>query len=73
MDNAAQRVTLDVIGRVGFEKDFGATTSLTDAAANEAFDLMTAGMCLHFMLAIMTCRLKFLVTNTSRTVHQHAS
>ena len=43
MDNAAQRITLDVIGRVGFEKDFGATEDLADGRANEAFDLMNAG------------------------------
>ena len=43
MDNAALRVTLDVIGRVGFGKDFGATASLDDSHANAAFDLMGAG------------------------------
>lgn len=43
MDNAALRVTLDVIGRVGFGKDFGATASLSDRRANAAFDLMGAG------------------------------
>ncbi|KAK9807492.1 hypothetical protein WJX72_000759 [[Myrmecia] bisecta] len=43
LDNATQRLTLDVIGRVGFEKDFGATRSLDDNAANIAFDTMGAG------------------------------
>ena len=43
MDNASLRVTLDVIGRVGFGKDFGATKDLTDGKANRAFDLMAAG------------------------------
>ena len=43
MDNAAQRVTLDVIGQGGFETDFGATADLEDGAANAAFDLMNAG------------------------------
>ncbi|KAK9846641.1 hypothetical protein WJX81_008242 [Elliptochloris bilobata] len=43
MDNAALRVTLDVIGRVGFGKDFGATADLDDCRANAAFDLMSAG------------------------------
>lgn len=43
MDNAASRVTLDVIGRVGFDKDFHATQNLNDAVTNRAFDLMTAG------------------------------
>jgi fatty acid synthase len=43
MDNASLRVTLDVIGRVGFGKDFGATRDLTDGRANLAFDLMAAG------------------------------
>lgn len=43
MDNAAQRITLDVIGRVGFDKDFHATESLDDDTTNMAFDLMTAG------------------------------
>ncbi|KAK9826059.1 hypothetical protein WJX74_008792 [Apatococcus lobatus] len=44
MDNAALRVTLDVIGQVGFGKDFGATKSL-DArdTANAAFATMEAG------------------------------
>ena len=43
IDNAALRVTLDVIGRVGFGKDFAATASLDDPRANAAFDLMGAG------------------------------
>lgn len=43
IDNAASRITLDVIGRVGFDKDFGATQSLDDSSTNRAFDLMTAG------------------------------
>lgn len=43
IDNAAQRVTLDVIGQVGFGKDFGATTDLVSNAANTAIDLMYAG------------------------------
>lgn len=43
IDNAASRITLDVIGRVGFDKDFGATQSLDDSSINRAFDLMTAG------------------------------
>lgn len=43
IDNAALRVTLDVIGRVGFGKDFAATASLDDPCANAAFDLMGAG------------------------------
>ena len=43
MDNAASRITLDVIGRVGFDKDFHATQSLDDDTVNRAFDLMTAG------------------------------
>lgn len=43
MDNAASRITLDVIGRVGFDKDFHATESLDDDKTNRAFDLMTAG------------------------------
>lgn len=43
IDNAALRVTLDVIGRVGFGKDFGATASMDDPRANAAFYLMGAG------------------------------
>ena len=45
MDHAALRVTLDVIGQVGFGKDFGATKSLdaTDTA-NAAFATMEAGL-----------------------------
>lgn len=43
MDNAASRITLDVIGMVGFQKDFHATESLDDESTNRAFDLMTAG------------------------------
>ena len=43
LDNATQRVTLDVIGRVGFDKDFGATESLDGGSANVAFDLMGTG------------------------------
>ncbi|CAL8464267.1 g3802 [Coccomyxa elongata] len=43
LDNATLRVTLDVIGRVGFGKDFGATRSLSDGRANLAFDMMAAG------------------------------
>lgn len=48
LDNAASRITLDVIGRVGFDKDFGATQSLDDSSINRAFDLMTAGT-QHFL------------------------
>ena len=44
LDNVAQRVTLDVIGRVGFDKDFGATQSLDDDSTNRAFELMNAGL-----------------------------
>ena len=44
LDNAALRVTLDVIGRVGFGKDFGATRNLNSGKANLAFDMMEAGM-----------------------------
>lgn len=44
LDNAALRVTLDVIGRVGFGKDFGATRDLNSGKANLAFDMMEAGM-----------------------------
>ena len=43
MDNASLRVTLDVIGRVGFSKDFGATRDLSNGRANLAFDMMAAG------------------------------
>ena len=43
LDNAALRVTLDVIGRVGFGKDFGATRDLNSGKANLAFDMMEAG------------------------------
>ena len=43
IDNAASRITLDVIGRVGFDKDFHATETLDDTKINRAFDLMTAG------------------------------
>lgn len=43
LDNATLRVTLDVIGRVGFGKDFGATHDLSDGKANFAFDMMAAG------------------------------
>lgn len=43
IDNAALRVTLDVIGRVGFGKDFGATRDLNSGKANLAFDMMEAG------------------------------
>lgn len=43
LDNATLRVTLDVIGRVGFGKDFGATRDLSDGRANLAFDMMAAG------------------------------
>jgi hypothetical protein len=43
IDNAALRVTLDVIGRVGFGKDFGATRDLSDGRANLSFDMMAAG------------------------------
>ena len=43
MDNASLRVTLDIIGRVGFGKDFGATRDLSDGKANRAFELMAAG------------------------------
>ena len=43
MDNASLRVTLDIIGRVGFGKDFGATKDLSGGKANHAFDLMAAG------------------------------
>ncbi len=44
LDNATLRVTLDVIGRVGFGKDFGATRDLNSGKANLAFDMMEAGM-----------------------------
>ncbi len=47
LDNATLRVTLDVIGRVGFGKDFGATCDLSDGRANLAFDMMAAGGLLH--------------------------
>ena len=48
LDNAALRVTLDVIGRVGFGKDFGATRDLNSGKANLAFDMMEAGKhCQH--------------------------
>ena len=43
LDNATLRVTLDVIGRVGFGKDFGATRDLCSSKANLAFDMMEAG------------------------------
>ncbi|CAK0783590.1 hypothetical protein CVIRNUC_006789 [Coccomyxa viridis] len=43
LDNATLRVTLDVIGRVGFGKDFGATRDLSSGKANLAFDMMEAG------------------------------
>lgn len=43
MDNASLRVTLDVIGLVGFGKDFGATRDLSDGRANLAFEMMEAG------------------------------
>ena len=43
IDNAASRITLDVIGRVGFDKDFHATETLDDSKINRAFDLMSAG------------------------------
>lgn len=43
LDNATLRVTLDVIGRVGFGKDFGATRDFSDGRANLAFDMMAAG------------------------------
>ena len=47
MDHAALRVTLDVIGQVGFGKDFGATKSLDEKdAANTAFATMEAGLAL---------------------------
>lgn len=45
LDNATLRVTLDVIGRVGFGKDFGATRDLNSGKANLAFDMMEAGAC----------------------------
>jgi len=45
LDNATLRVTLDVIGRVGFGKDFGATRDLNSGKANLAFDMMEAGVC----------------------------
>ena len=51
IDNAASRITLDVIGRVGFDKDFHATETLDDTKINRALDLMTAGgslQCLFF-------------------------
>ena len=60
MDNAAQRITLDVIGQVGFEKDFGATVSLSGGDADRAFNLMYAGKpcahvcCLHAVTPIAT-------------------
>lgn len=50
MDNASLRVTLDVIGRVGFGKDFGATRDLSDGRANLAFDMMEAGEKAYFEL-----------------------
>ncbi|KAK9905036.1 hypothetical protein WJX75_008344 [Coccomyxa subellipsoidea] len=43
LDNATLRVTLDVIGRVGFGKDFGATRDLSDGRTNVALDMMAAG------------------------------
>ena len=43
IDNAASRIALDVIGRVGFNKDFGATQNMNDSSINRAFELMTAG------------------------------
>ena len=43
LDNATLRVTLDVIGRVGFGKDFGATRDLSSGKANLAFTMMEAG------------------------------
>ena len=43
LDNATLCVTLDVIGRVGFGKDFEATRDLSDGRANFAFDMMAAG------------------------------
>ena len=42
IDHAAQRVTLDVIGRVGFSKDFGATKDLSSAQPNAAMYAMEA-------------------------------
>ena len=47
LDNATLRVTLDVIGRVGFGKDFGATRDLSSGKANLAFDMMEAGIQVH--------------------------
>ena len=44
LNNATLRVTLDVIGRVGFGKDFGATRDLSSGKANLAFDMMEAGI-----------------------------
>lgn len=55
MDHAALRVTLDVIGQVGFGKDFGATKSLdaTDTA-NAAFATMEAGLAFWNSLAALS-------------------
>ena len=50
MDHAALRVTPDVIGQVGFGKDFGATKSLDEKdAANAAFATMEAGLALSII------------------------
>ena len=55
IDNAASRITLDVIGRVGFDKDFRATETLDNIEINRAFDLMTAGktFCLEFQAFLL--------------------
>ena len=46
-DNLTERVTLDVIGQVGFGQDFGATEGLQSGKANRAFHLMEAGELTH--------------------------
>ena len=54
-DNLTERVTLDVIGQVGFGQNFGATEGLQSGKANRAFHLMEAGKAdsMHLQLRLL--------------------
>lgn len=56
LDNAAQRESLDVIGRIGFDTDFQAMTSMaSNSGANRALDALHGGE-LQILRHAMTIR-----------------
>ena len=58
IDNAAQRESLDVIGRIGFGIHFGATQSLaSESGANRALDALHGGEELNNVRSLCSVRL----------------